>query len=268
MWGRYADQVIHFMANYFESVVVIALQLCKIKEYNGSRTLSNSMFATHVFINYEIYKLRQFHAGLQPQDMTSPVNPNNNLSHFHAGLQPQDMTSPVNPNNNLSHVNLSPLEAAFTGKALSQVDDLYHSRDGAILCILAQVLVVNKDCGRFYDACKICAKKLEPDGSIFFCNKCQGLVNTSTSRFLGMTVIKLRKENFQVSVADPASWPEKFDIFTENTIVFKVAIKISQWNEQPSFTVQCMTSDLFIVDKYTVFCHAKGRTCDNIYLSQ
>ncbi|KAF7820697.1 replication protein A 70 kDa DNA-binding subunit D-like [Senna tora] len=180
--------------------IVVAIEFCKIKEYSGSTSLSNSMFATRFFINSDV----------------------NELIEFRQGLQPQKLASPVNPNLNISGAIMSPLNAAFNGLPLSLIDDLYHSGDRAVVCILVEVLQVNNDRGWFYDACKWCAKKLEPDGAIFFCNKCQGLVNTSTSRFKielivmddsstanitvfdheastfrGMSTIELRKEHLE-----------------------------------------------------------------------
>ncbi|KAF7826324.1 replication protein A 70 kDa DNA-binding subunit B-like [Senna tora] len=46
LWGRYCDQIEKFMNKHKEGAVVIALQYCKIKVFNGQHSLSNSMHAT------------------------------------------------------------------------------------------------------------------------------------------------------------------------------------------------------------------------------
>ncbi|KAF7807936.1 replication protein A 70 kDa DNA-binding subunit C-like [Senna tora] len=46
LWGHYCDQIEKFMIKHKEGVVLIALQYCKIKVFNGQRSLSNSMHAT------------------------------------------------------------------------------------------------------------------------------------------------------------------------------------------------------------------------------
>ncbi|KAF7826545.1 replication protein A 70 kDa DNA-binding subunit C-like [Senna tora] len=220
LWGRYADHVVDFMANYSEGAIVVAIQFCKIKEYSGSISLSNSMFTTRLFINLDVNELIEFR------------------------------------------------QEAFNGLPLSLIDDLYHSGDRAVVC-------------------KRCAKKLEPDGTIFFCNKCQGLVNTSTSRFkielmvmdasgtanitvfdreasnfLGMFAIELRKEHLE-NVGDPSIWPTKLDSFSRKIFVFKVAVKISQWNELPSFTIDLSSNndDLItpVKDKSATIVGLEGR---------
>ncbi|KAF7807451.1 replication protein A 70 kDa DNA-binding subunit C-like [Senna tora] len=64
LWGRFVDQFMDFVKKYGEGPVVVALQHLKIKEYNGSRSLCNSMYASRMLINSDIDEVRQFHAGL------------------------------------------------------------------------------------------------------------------------------------------------------------------------------------------------------------
>ncbi|KAF7807306.1 replication protein A 70 kDa DNA-binding subunit B-like [Senna tora] len=103
LWGRYANQIVQYMSKNFESVIVMAFQFCKIKEYNGTRLLSNSMYATRVIINSDIEEIRQFHRGLQLEDLTSPMNRTSHIT----------MTT------------TTPLEATFSGYPLSSIDELY-----------------------------------------------------------------------------------------------------------------------------------------------
>ncbi|KAF7841889.1 replication protein A 70 kDa DNA-binding subunit A-like [Senna tora] len=161
LWGSYADQIVNFVSKGSQGPVVIVCQFCKIKEYVGTRSLSNSMYATRILINSEVEEITQFHEGLLPEDRNTPFN----LVVGRALLT------------------TSPIEAAFSGLALSLVDLLQHSGNGDVICVIAQVLQVNKEKGWYYDACHKCQKKMELDGAIFFCHTCSKVVNTSIKRY-------------------------------------------------------------------------------------
>ncbi|KAF7835597.1 uncharacterized protein G2W53_010456 [Senna tora] len=48
-------------------------------------------------------------------------------------------------------------------------------------------------------------------------------------------------------------WPKKIDCFIVKKFVFKVGIKISKWNSYTSLTVQRMTNDPVILDKFSAY---------------
>ncbi|KAF7826882.1 replication protein A 70 kDa DNA-binding subunit D-like [Senna tora] len=104
------------------------------------------------------------------------------IMHFCDALQPDELTSPIILINNNDGRALSPIEAAFAGWTISSIHDLQFTGDGKLLCILASVLKVIPNRGWFYDSCKKCAKKLEADGTVFYCSKCDTMVNASTNR--------------------------------------------------------------------------------------
>ncbi|KAF7807298.1 uncharacterized protein G2W53_039459 [Senna tora] len=54
---------------------VIVCQFSKIKEYAGTRSLSNSMYATRILINSNVEEITQFHEGLLPEDSNTLFNP-------------------------------------------------------------------------------------------------------------------------------------------------------------------------------------------------
>ncbi|KAF7832936.1 replication protein A 70 kDa DNA-binding subunit B-like [Senna tora] len=105
-------------------------------EYTGTRSLSYSMYATRILINSEVEEITQFHEGLPPEDRNTPFNPVVGRALLTA----------------------SPIEIAFSGWALSPVDLLQHSGNGDVICVIAQVLQVNKEKGWYYDACHKCQK--------------------------------------------------------------------------------------------------------------
>ncbi|KAF7841922.1 uncharacterized protein G2W53_004220 [Senna tora] len=83
------------------------------------------MYATRILINSEVEEITQFHEGLLPNYRNTPFN----LVVGRALLT------------------TSPIKAAFSGLALSLVDLLQHSGNGDVICVIAQVLQVNKEKG-------------------------------------------------------------------------------------------------------------------------
>ncbi|KAF7807336.1 hypothetical protein G2W53_039497 [Senna tora] len=128
-----------------------------------------------------------------------------------------------NPNNSLARkipkvkksiVSTSPLEAAFSGWALSYISDLSFAGDGSVHFILASVIKVNDERGWFYEACKICAKKLEPDGTVLLQYKIELMIIDDSGTIN--------------NVDDARLFPTKLDSFLGNTFVFKVVVKHSR----------------------------------------
>ncbi|KAF7826721.1 ribonuclease H [Senna tora] len=75
LWGSYADQIVNFVSKGSQGPVVIVCQFCKIKEYAGTRSLFNSMYATHILINSDVEEITQFHKGFLLEDRNTPFNP-------------------------------------------------------------------------------------------------------------------------------------------------------------------------------------------------
>ncbi|KAF7835738.1 replication protein A 70 kDa DNA-binding subunit C-like [Senna tora] len=234
LWGHFVDQIVDFMANWTGAAVVVIIQFCKIKEYSGTRSLTNSMYATRMYINSDLEE----------------------VLHFHQCLQPEDMTSPINPNGTTSMVIASPIDGSFTGVPLIPVDEIHHRADGSVSCIIAQVVGINSEKGWYYDACKKCAKKLDPDGSIFFCNKCQVLVNACTTRYkLELMVMdEFGTTNITVFDRDVANF-----ITMPAVDLLQDHIQVSNWNGIKSFTAQRLTNDPVITDKFMSYRFAKSK---------
>ncbi|KAF7831934.1 replication protein A 70 kDa DNA-binding subunit-like [Senna tora] len=174
LWGTFVDQIVGFMSKHSEGPIVIAIQYCKIKDYNGSKTLSNSMYASQMFINSNIPEILEFHNCLRPEETTSPINP--------------DIHN--------SGVPASPLEVAFSYLSLSTTQDLFLAGDSSLLLILVSVLQINSDRGWFYDSCsryKIDLMVLDHSGTANIT-----VFDRDTFNILGITTMDLRKENLQV----------------------------------------------------------------------
>ncbi|KAF7827286.1 replication protein A 70 kDa DNA-binding subunit D-like [Senna tora] len=204
------------------------------------------MYVSRMLINSEIEEIIQFRDGLLPEEMNAPILPS---------IQNSGVTS-------------LPSESTFAGWNLSSINDLNNAGDGQVLCILASFLKVNAERGWFYDSCKRCTKKLEPDCEMFYCNKFETIVNLlvlddlgtanvtmfdrGVSRFLDMTAIEVRKEHFQ-AVHDAAKIPQRFHSFLGRTFVFKLFVRGYTWNTSPSYIVQRITCDPIIVERFTAY---------------
>ncbi|KAF7827244.1 replication protein A 70 kDa DNA-binding subunit A-like [Senna tora] len=140
------------------------------------------------------------------------------VNEFIGGLQHEELASPIIKNLSNPAAHASTLEPAFAELPLSSW---------------------------YYDSCKKCKTKMEPDGASFYCTKCDCLVHTSTCRFkvelmilddsgtgnvtifdkdvegfLGISAIDLRREQLQ-TVDDIRQMPKKFDRFLGQMFVFK-----------------------------------------------
>ncbi|KAF7807295.1 replication protein A 70 kDa DNA-binding subunit E-like [Senna tora] len=70
-------------------------------------------------------------------------------------------------------------------------------------------------------------------------------------KYLGINAIDLGAESVK-NVEDNEGWPKKLDSFVGKKFIFKVGIKVLEWNAFTSLTVQKMTDDPTIFDKYFV----------------
>ncbi|KAF7814842.1 replication protein A 70 kDa DNA-binding subunit-like isoform X1 [Senna tora] len=149
------------MSTYTQGPINIALQWCKIKEHKGIKILSNSMYASLILINLDAPELQEFHENMQPDDLISPVNCSSS--------KPVKTTSPI--------------DDAFFGRNSTTISELLVAADESVHCVVVSVVKINAKKGWYYESCMKCFKKLEPDGAIWYCNKCENTVNNHVSRF-------------------------------------------------------------------------------------
>ncbi|KAF7825229.1 replication protein A 70 kDa DNA-binding subunit B-like [Senna tora] len=142
---------------------------------------------------------------------------------FNGNLHP-DMKSPLNSSSSSSALSASPYGDSFTSMPITSIGDLLIAADESK-----------------------CFKKLDPDGAIYYCTKCETPVSTSVlrfrlelvviddsafvnvilfdrdaSNFLGTTANVLRKKATQSS-DEPMHHIEEFDKFLGTNFAFKVA---------------------------------------------
>ncbi|KAF7812732.1 replication protein A 70 kDa DNA-binding subunit D-like [Senna tora] len=175
--------------------VVIVCQFCKIKEYAGTRSLSNSMYATRILINSDVEEITQFHERLLPEDRNTMFNPVVGRA----------------------LLTTSPIEAAFSKWALSPVDLLQHSGNSDTICVIAQVLQVNKEKGWYKIEVIVSDESGIANLTVFDCD---------AFNYLGITATDLGVESVK-NVEDNDGWPKKLDSFVGKKFIFKVGIKVS-----------------------------------------
>lgn len=135
------------MSGYKDGTIVLIIQWCRVKEFNNSPQLTNSMYDTHLLINPDIPVTNEFNSKLKPTEFRIPDN--------------ATLSSP--------HISLADPYDPFSGTPVVPIDELYCAIDKSIFCVIACVLKVDTDRGWFYESCKKCAKKVEPDGSGYSC---------------------------------------------------------------------------------------------------
>lgn len=151
LWGTYAEIVQKYMSTYTSSPVVVALQWCRVKEYKNELTLTNSMYATRVFVNAEIPKIRTFVNGPEMNDCVGPA----------IGIAPLDNV----PQNSLTG------GGTFQGLPISEINDIFYLTDKSLACIIATFLCVNNDRLWYDEACKRCSRKVTSGGAFFHCDR-------------------------------------------------------------------------------------------------
>ncbi|KAF7844430.1 replication protein A 70 kDa DNA-binding subunit C-like isoform X1 [Senna tora] len=157
------------------------------------------------------------------------------IMHFRDALRLDELVSPITPVINNDGGALSPIEAAFAGWTISSTHDLQFVGDEQILCILASVLKVNPDRG-----------------------KCDTVVNASTTRFKIELLILDDSGTANVTIFDKDV--ERFlemsaaDLRKEQ---FQVSVRASNWKTSSSFTVQRMTCDPSLIDRFTAYHKAR-----------
>ncbi|KAF7812507.1 replication protein A 70 kDa DNA-binding subunit B-like [Senna tora] len=218
---------------------VIALQYCKIKVFNGNRSLSNSMHETRVLINEDLEDFRGFH------DQISGTN----------------LKSLLIGSSSSSDKSVSRYADPFNSVSLSCISELLLSADESVHYIIGSVLKVNTDKAWFYNACTKCKRKVEEDGESFYCNYCSAPMSTAIPRFrIELVVIDdSAPANFTVFDRDAANFLgvdddsmqslAEFDKFLGIRFVFKVGVKLATWSPTPLLTVHAMSWDQNLIKK-------------------
>ncbi|KAF7824052.1 uncharacterized protein G2W53_022196 [Senna tora] len=186
---------------------------------------------------------------------------------FEDSLAKSDLKSPLNGKSSSSLKFASPYYDHFSTSEITSISELLIAVDDSIHCIVGTILKVNTDKGWYYESCQKCFRKLEVDGAIFYCTKCENSVSTPIARFrLELVVIDdiapakimlfdrdaakylegsanfLRKKAEQ-GVDHQMQHLDDFDRFFGVSFAFKVSIKLSKWSPTPSLTVDLDSAD-------------------------
>jgi hypothetical protein len=61
LWEGYAEQMYNFISNHkTNDAIIIVLQFAKAKNWQGNITLSNTMYASRLFVNPDIPEVKDF----------------------------------------------------------------------------------------------------------------------------------------------------------------------------------------------------------------
>ncbi|KAF7802221.1 replication protein A 70 kDa DNA-binding subunit B-like [Senna tora] len=117
LWGHYCNQLQQFMDKYTEGPVIIAMQYCKIKEFNAHHSLSNSIHATCIMINERFEEFMGFDDNGVGTDLKSPM----------VGSSSSSVKSSTN------------YEDPFSNTSITSINDLLLSEDKSVHCIIGTI---------------------------------------------------------------------------------------------------------------------------------
>ncbi|KAF7808391.1 replication protein A 70 kDa DNA-binding subunit B-like [Senna tora] len=139
---------------------------------------------------------------------------------FGYNLHPTDIKSPLNGSSSSSVLSSSPCDDPFAAMSVTSISDLFIADNESVHCIVASVLKVNTDKGLYYDACKKCFKKLDTDGEIFYCTKCETSVPTPEARFRIKLVVIDDNDTANIVIFEKDVANFLMDRFSRNKIPF------------------------------------------------
>ncbi|XP_054793461.1 uncharacterized protein LOC129322577 [Prosopis cineraria] len=161
LWGALANDVLRYMKGPTRCPIIVIVQWCKIRVFKGIKKVSNSLFASRLFIHPTMDEVSTFVESLKAAGVEIEKRP------IHLPNQP----------------------------TLSVEDEILHCPNRKYICqlrggpldadcvIYAEVVSVDTERGWYYIGCQKCAKKVLPDGDGFYCDKCNEFVKSVSPRF-------------------------------------------------------------------------------------
>lgn len=77
-------------------------------------------------------------------------------------------------------------DEVFEGLEVRDINSLFVLSNQSSVCIIASVLCVNNDSLWYYEGCKKCAKKVDPDGKIWHYNNYRMNVHSPVIRYVSV----------------------------------------------------------------------------------
>ncbi|KAL7132608.1 hypothetical protein ABFS83_12G086200 [Erythranthe nasuta] len=251
LWDTFAEDIDVFFANHNqgESVIII-LQYCRIKTYNGKNNITNSYYGTTMTINPKSKECEDYKEKLAMRD--------------------ELFTQSV------SHI--SSQRSIFISVDLLQTNrmtiaDVVESTTVANGALLAKVIEIESEDKWWYESCVTCFKKVETSGTTFYCLNCDTMVmavprfrvqvkvidDTGSASFvmfdrviaqlLGRSasdiITGLRKEKLI------GLFPREFDALIDKTFLFKVDISsLNVAKKWSVYTVNTMSNDDDLIQQF------------------
>ncbi|KAF7807294.1 replication protein A 70 kDa DNA-binding subunit C-like [Senna tora] len=223
LWGRYCDQIEKFMNKHKEGPVVIALQYCKIKVFNGHRSLSNSMHATRVLINEDIEDFRGFHDQDFGTNLKSPLIGNESIHCIIGSVLKVNTDKPWFYNS-----------CTKCKRKVEEDGESFYCN----YCSAPMSTVIP----RFRIELVVIDDSAPANFAVF---------DRDAANFLGVTAEFMKNKAEKVDDDSMHSLAE-FDKFLGIRFVFKVGVKLATWSPTPLLTVQAMSWDQDLIKKLSV----------------
>ncbi|XP_012845764.1 PREDICTED: replication factor A 51 kDa subunit-like [Erythranthe guttata] len=154
LWDTFAEDIDVFFANHNHGEpVIIILQYCRIKTYNGKNNITNSYYGITMTINPKLKECEDYKEKLAMRDASFTQS----VSH-------------------ISSQRSITISADLLQTNRMTIADVVESTTVANGALLAKVVEIESQDKWWYESCVTCFKKVETSGTTFYCPNCRTTV--------------------------------------------------------------------------------------------
>ncbi|CAH9083781.1 unnamed protein product [Cuscuta epithymum] len=255
LWDQYADQILPYMADVYPGPVILILQFCRAKMFQGEPKLCNSLNITRLIVNGDGVEFQNFKDSIVDRTALSQT-----ITTLSATYKP--------PLSILDELNSLVMP-------LKKIEHLYETKEAGSFWIYAKVVEIENENDWWYLACSRCSKKLEKSHANFYCTKCARVCTEGVTRYKVVVRVvdstgnapflifdRVGQELFGRQAIDCRDMlmsngrndnflPVEFEAIIDENILFKVQVKEEQiGNYNSAFAVLRFTRDASIIDQF------------------
>ncbi|KAL9167002.1 hypothetical protein ABFS82_05G067700 [Erythranthe guttata] len=150
LWDKYAEELsTHLINDKPDSPIIIILQLCMVKSFNGKNSISNAFHSSKLLINENLEEHREYREKLMMQAGTFSQSISQISTHRSVGISDDLLQT--------EHMTIS---------------DLMDCTSERSVALLAKVVEIDCESKWWYPSCSTCFRKVDRNGVQFYCEKC------------------------------------------------------------------------------------------------
>ncbi|XP_059276847.1 uncharacterized protein LOC132031027 [Lycium ferocissimum] len=160
-WGDFVEQIKPHLIESNDKPVVVVMQLVRAHRFREQYSVRNTWHVSKLWINSDLPQILDFSSRIVSV----------------CGESSQRITQ---ISSQKTHSIEDELASGSVG--VKTIEALIDSKHPGNFWIVATIVYIDLEHGWSYLACKMCAKKVEPEGNKFYCKKC-GQVPSASHRF-------------------------------------------------------------------------------------